>query len=129
MLAALGTEAASRLRISKPPHFSSAFIERNLSLRVITSTGSFLSVRANIASKIVAQNTSTERTSVYEVMTKPALAVDVDMNIKYAIRLLSSFQLTRALVTQGGELVGIVTLRDMVLGYVDGQETATQAQE
>lgn len=77
----------------------------------------------DIAERVVAVNKSTERTSVYEIMTKPALTVDSKMNVKYAIRLLSRFRLTRALVTHGEELLGIVTLRDMVLGYVDSNET------
>lgn len=76
----------------------------------------------DIASRVVAVNKSTRRTSIYEVMTKPALALDAAMNAKYAIRLLSRFHLTRALVTKGDELAGIVTLRDMVLGYLDEAE-------
>ncbi len=76
----------------------------------------------DIASKVVAVNKSTERTSVYEVMTKPALTLDSDMNSKYAIRMLSRFDLTRALVIHGKELLGIVTLRDLVLGYVGSED-------
>ena len=76
----------------------------------------------DIASKIVALNKSTHRTSVYEVMTKPAVTVDAEMATKYAIRLLARFHLTRALVTRGGELLGIVTLRDMVLGFAELKE-------
>ena len=48
-------------------------------------------------------------------MSKPALTVDVDMDTKYVIRILTRFQLTRALVTEQRNLVGIVTLRDMVI--------------
>ncbi len=81
----------------------------------------------NIASKVVAVNKSTERTSVYEVMTKPALSLDSEMNVKYAIRLLSRFRLSRALVIHGQELLGIVTLRDMVLGYVDSDQLEQDA--
>jgi len=76
----------------------------------------------DIASKVVAVNKATERTSVYEVMTKPAMTLDSEMNTKYAIRLLSRFGLTRALVIHGKELLGIVTLRDLVLGYVDAED-------
>lgn len=83
----------------------------------------------DIASKVAARNKSTERTSVYEVMTKPAMTLDSEMNTKYAMRLLSRFRLTRALVTHGKELLGIVTLRDMVLGYVDSGEAADQGEE
>ena len=78
----------------------------------------------DIASKVVGKNRSTERTSVYEVMTKPALTLESEMNTRYAIRLLSRFRVTRALVTQGRELIGIVTLRDMVVGYVNSDEPA-----
>lgn len=83
----------------------------------------------DIAAQVVARNKSTERTSVYEVMTKPAMTLDSEMNTKYAMRLLSRFQLTRALVTHGKELLGIVTLRDMVLGYVDSADATPEAKE
>lgn len=83
----------------------------------------------DIASKVVAVNRSTERTSVYEVMTKPALTLESMMNAKYAIRLLSRFRLTRALVTHSGELLGIVTLRDLVLGYVRSEDAAPDSEE
>ena len=76
----------------------------------------------DIAAKVVAQNQSTERTSVYEIMTKPALGLAADMNVKYAIRLLARLELTRALVTGGESVIGLVTLRDLVLGYVDSEE-------
>ena len=79
--------------------------------------------------KVVATNKSTTRTSVYEVMTKPALTLDSDMNTKYAIRLLSRLHLTRALVIHGKELLGLVTLRDMVLGFVGSEEPAPHGKE
>ena len=41
-----------------------------------------------------------------------------EMSIKYAIRLLTRFRLTRALVVEKGTLVGIVTLRDMAVRIV-----------
>ncbi len=69
----------------------------------------------DIASKIIANDRSPDRTSVYEIMSKPALTVDVDMDIKYAIRILTRFHLNRALVTERGDMVGIVTLRDMAI--------------
>lgn len=73
----------------------------------------------DIAAKVIGPNRSTDRTSVYEIMSKPVLAVDAGMDIKYAIRLLSRFQLARALVTEQGRLVGIVTVRDMTIRYAE----------
>ena len=69
----------------------------------------------DIAAEVIAKDRSAERTSVYEIMTKPVLTVDAAMNIKYAIRILTRFRLTRALVTEQGRVVGIVTLRDMAI--------------
>ncbi|WP_339855009.1 CBS domain-containing protein [uncultured Nisaea sp.] len=71
----------------------------------------------DIAAHVASKDRSPERTSVYEIMSKPVLSVDVGMDIKYAIRMLNRFKLTRALVTRQGDMVGIVTLRDMVVRY------------
>ena len=79
-----------------------------------------LVVLADIASKVIAGNHSPARTNVYEIMSKPVLNVDADMDIKYAIRLLSRFELSRALVTEQGRLIGIVTVREMVFRFVTG---------
>ena len=77
-----------------------------------------LVVVADIAKKVISQDRSPSRTNVYEIMTKPVLTVDCEMDIKYAIRLLDRFGISRALVTEGGNLVGLVTVRDMVLRYM-----------
>ncbi len=73
----------------------------------------------DVAGKVIGEDRSQDRMNVYEIMSKPVFAVDVDMDIKYAIRILTRFQLNRALVTENGEMVGIVTLRDMAIRYPD----------
>jgi CBS domain-containing protein len=80
-----------------------------------------LLVVTDIATKLIADDRSPERTSVYEIMSKPVLTVDRDMDIKYAIRLLARFGVSHALVTDHGALVGMVTLRDLVLRYMPRQ--------
>lgn len=72
----------------------------------------------DIAEQIVSRNRAPDRVNVYEIMSKPVLSVDADMNIKYAVRLLFRFKLTRALVLDKGAIAGIVTLRDLVLRSV-----------
>ena len=77
-----------------------------------------LIVVSDIAGEVIAANRSPDRVSVYEIMSKPVLTLDEDMHIKYGIRLLHRFGLSRGLVTDHERnLVGIVTLRDMVLRY------------
>lgn len=69
----------------------------------------------DIAEQIISQGRAPERVNVYEIMSKPVLSVDANMNIKYAVRLLMRFKLSRALVLDEGNIAGIVTLRDLVL--------------
>ena len=76
----------------------------------------------DIAGGVVARNRSAHRTSVHQIMTKPALTISADMNVKYAIRLLARFGLTRALVTKGKHLEGLVTLRDLVLSGAEFED-------
>jgi len=71
----------------------------------------------DLAATIVARDLAPERVSVYEIMSKPVLSVESDMNIRYAIRLITRFKISRALVLKDGSAVGIVSLRDMVLRY------------
>lgn len=73
----------------------------------------------DIAREVIGKNRSPERVSVYEIMSKPVLTIDVSMDVKYAIRMLARFHLSRALVTDHGEMVGIATLRDMAFRYAD----------
>ena len=77
-----------------------------------------LIVVRDLAEQVIAENRSPDRTNVYEVMSKPVLSLDAEMDIKYAVRLLGRFSVSRALVLERGDLIGIVTLRDLVLRYV-----------
>jgi CBS domain-containing protein len=72
----------------------------------------------DIAEHIIGGNRSPDRTNVYEIMTKPVISLDADMDIKYAVRLLFRFGLSRAIVLEQGELIGIVTLRELVFRYI-----------
>jgi signal-transduction protein with cAMP-binding, CBS, and nucleotidyltransferase domain len=69
----------------------------------------------DIAEKVIGIDRPVGRTSVYEIMSKPVLTVHRQMSIKYAMRLLTQFHLSRALVIEHGKMVGIVTLRDIRL--------------
>ena len=73
-------------------------------------------VVSDIARKVIAENRAPERVNIYEIMTKPVFSLPVEMDIRYAVRMLSQFGLSRAVVIDHDRLpIGIVTLRDMVL--------------
>jgi CBS domain-containing protein len=70
---------------------------------------------SDIARKVLAKDRATSRVNIYEVMTKPAVCVDPDMDIRYCSRLMSKFNLTRVLVVKDNELLGTVNPRALVL--------------
>ena len=77
-----------------------------------------LLVIIDIARDVIARNRAAERVNVYEIMSKPVLTLPAEMKVKYAVRMLVRFDLSRAVVVDAGrEPVGIVTLRDLVLCY------------
>lgn len=70
---------------------------------------------SDIARKVLANDRAPDRVNVYEVMAKPVISVDPDMDIRYCARLFDRFDLSRAPVLNGGKIVGIVSFTDMVL--------------
>lgn len=103
---------AEALREMRRHGISSLIIER----RHPGDEYGFLTVN-EIASRVIAVNKPLERTSVYEVMDKPILTFAPDMNVKYAVRMLSELKRRRALVVDDSGLRGFVSLRDLVLSY------------
>ena len=69
----------------------------------------------DIAKKVLAQNRSAERTNIYEIMTKPALCVDPEMNVKYCARLFERFGISRAPVIENGNVIGMVSYNNIVI--------------
>ncbi|MDD1781455.1 CBS domain-containing protein [Enterovibrio sp. ZSDZ35] len=69
----------------------------------------------DIAKKVLSQNRSPERVNVYEIMTKPALGVPPDMNVKYCARLFERFGISRAPVIENGEVLGVVSYNSIVM--------------
>ena len=77
-----------------------------------------LIVVADIARGVIADDRSPERVNVYEIMSKPLLTLPEDMLVKYAVRLLARFGLSRAVVVDHHRrAIGMVTLRDLIMGY------------
>ncbi|MCU7919880.1 MAG: CBS domain-containing protein [Candidatus Thiodiazotropha sp. (ex Dulcina madagascariensis)] len=70
---------------------------------------------SDIARQVLAKDRAPERVNIYEIMTKPALTVSPNMDIRYCARIFSRFDLSRAPVVEHGEIVGIVSHTDMVL--------------
>lgn len=84
---------------------------------------------STIADRVFARNRSPKRVSVYEVMIKPALIVPAKMRVRYAIRLLTRLGVKNAIVTEEDKLVGLVSLRCLVLAENRVLDTDTRSSE
>lgn len=70
---------------------------------------------SDIARKVLATDRSPDRVNVYEVMAKPVITVDPNMNIRYCARLFEQFEITRTPVVENGKVIGLVSFTDLVL--------------
>lgn len=78
---------------------------------------------ADIARKVLAQERAPERVNIYEIMTKPVVHARPNMDIRYCARLFDNLDLSRAPVIKDGEVLGIVSLTDMVIkGLLENME-------
>lgn len=73
-------------------------------------------VLADISRHVLAKNRSPDRVSIYEIMSKPAITVHPNMDIRYTSALFDRFGLSRApVVGHDGCLLGIISHTDLVM--------------
>ena len=70
---------------------------------------------SDIARQVLAKDRAPDRVNIYEIMSKPLLSVPPDMDIRYCARMFDRFDLSRAPVVENGEVIGIVSLTDLVM--------------
>ena len=70
---------------------------------------------SDIAKNVLAKDRSPNRVNIYEIMSKPVISVDPEMDIRYCARLFESFGLARAPVIECRKIVGIISFTDMVM--------------
>ena len=70
---------------------------------------------SDIAREVLAVSRAPERVNIYEIMSKPVVSVDPDMDIRYCARLFNKLGFSYAPVIEQGKLLGIVGYADMLL--------------
>ena len=69
----------------------------------------------DIARHVLAKDRAPDRVNVYEIMSKPVISVQPDMDIRYCSRLFANYNLVRAPVLENKEVVGMVSPNSLVL--------------
>ncbi|MGB5178694.1 MAG: CBS domain-containing protein [Gammaproteobacteria bacterium] len=70
---------------------------------------------SDIAREVLAVSRAPERVNIYEIMSKPVVSVDPNMDIRYCARLFNKLGFSYAPVIDQGKLLGIVGYADMLL--------------
>ncbi len=70
---------------------------------------------SDIAKKVLGADKAADRVNVYEIMSKPVISVDPDMDIRYCARLFERFGMALAPVIKNRAVSGVVSYRDIVL--------------
>ena len=70
---------------------------------------------SDIARQVLAKDRASSRVNTYEIMTKPTVCVDPDMDIRYCSRLMATFNLMRVLVKENDKIIGTVNPNALVL--------------
>jgi predicted transcriptional regulator len=76
----------------------------------------------DIAKRVLAPDLSPNRINMYEIMSKPVIGVDPEMDVRYCTKLFDRFGLSRAPVIEDGKIIGLVSYTDIVLKGVMMQE-------
>lgn len=69
---------------------------------------------STIVKTVSAEDGDIDLINVYDVYTKPILAVGESLNIKYVARLMTEHEVKRVLVSNDNELSGLLTMHDIV---------------
>lgn len=71
-------------------------------------------VLADIVKKVLAKNKAPDRVNLYEIMAKPVISVEPDLDVRYCARLFDRFGLSNAPVVEKGQVIGIVSYDELV---------------
>jgi len=69
---------------------------------------------SDIAKQVLARDKAPDRVNIYEIMSKPVIPLDPEMDVRYCARLFDRFGLSNAPVIEGGEIIGIVSYTELV---------------
>ncbi len=71
-------------------------------------------VLADIVKKVPAKDKAPDRVNLYEIMAKPVISVEPDLDVRYCARLFDRFGLSNAPVVEKGQVIGIVSYDELV---------------
>ena len=81
----------------------------------------------NILQSIVAEDGDIDLLNIYDIAQAPAISVSAQLDVKYAARMMVNSSIKRLLVIDNNELVGILTMTDIIGVLMDSLDTHIDA--
>lgn len=72
----------------------------------------------DIVFKAIKNNLNLSKTKVSEIANKPVICVNKGLDIKHAINLMSNFNIARVFVCDNMQIIGIVSLMDVMNAFL-----------
>ena len=69
---------------------------------------------SDIAKQVLARDRAPERVNIYEIMSKPVVPVDPEMDVRHCARMFETFGLANAPVIENSQIIGIVSYKELV---------------
>jgi len=69
---------------------------------------------------VVAEEGDVDLLNVYDAATIPAITIGEDLSVRQAAALMSRYHLSRLVVVEGSQLVGLLAMNDILAWLMDG---------
>ncbi len=70
---------------------------------------------SDIAKKVLARDRSPERVNIYEIMSKPVVRIDPELDVRYCARLFDQFGLSVCPVIEQDQVIGMISYGELVM--------------
>jgi signal-transduction protein with cAMP-binding, CBS, and nucleotidyltransferase domain len=98
--------------------------EKQIGALVVTSAGRLLGIvsERDYARKVILKGHNSQDTRVREIMTAPVLFVTPEQSLDHCMRLMTSRRVRHLPVMEGDNIVGIISIGDVVNWIIESQE-------
>ena len=74
---------------------------------------------SDVVKKVLAKDRAPDRVNLYEIMSKPIVSVEPNMDVRYCARLLSQFSLSHTLVIESGKVLGMIGYKELLVPWFE----------